>query len=228
MNIWYALMAKIVCKYHDDQNASMEVYENEDQVIGYCFTCNTRVVLEGKPSGRRKRPTDIPSVLEYIHTLPFRKIRGFDLHFDSLGYYLLWPSRDFYKRRNFNDTPRYTAPTGVKPPLYEFKGKSGTLIAVEGELNTRSLYESLGTDDTVVSPGPAGEFPKLVKVAQLYSSVILVVDHDPAGIVYGTHTKNLLLKQGKSVKLVTCTVDYNDMYCNEGPEAVKQHFKENL
>lgn len=176
----------------------------------------------------RRAPTDIASKLEYINSLPRGNYRGFDMPYDNQGYYILWPSRDYYKRRNFHGDPRYTAPRGVKQPLYEFKGKSDTIILVEGELNALSLAHSVGWNHTIASPGPAGNFILYGKTAQLYGNIILVVDHDPAGIVYGTALKNTLLKQGKRVKLVTCTVDYNEMYCSEGPEAVKQHFEGNL
>lgn len=221
-------MAKIHCTVHNDTNASMEVYENENEIIGYCFSCQARVVLEGRPSGRNRRPTNVPDMLNYIATLPQRKIRGFDVPVDDLGFYLVWPERTFYKRRNFSDNPRYTAPRGISAPPYVFKGTSDTAVIVEGEINARSLYESYPTKDTVMSPGSVTKFPSFSKVVQSYSKVVLVVDHDTPGIVYGTELKNLLLKQGKKTILITCATDYNDLFCTEGPEAVAKHFKENL
>ncbi len=219
---------KIICKFHDDQNASMEVYDNETETVGFCYVCSARVVLDGKPSGRRRKPTDLPSELNRINNLPHEVIRGFNMPLDDLGFYLLWPSRDFYKRRNFHDNPRYTAPRGIKAPLYKFQGTTKTCIIVEGELNARSLYESLNTKDTVMSPGSVANLSSCLKVAQLYDNIVLVVDHDPAGIVYGTTLKNKLLSLGKRCILITCPVDYNELYCTKGPEAVRQHFEENL
>lgn len=219
---------KIICKYHDDVTPSMEVYENENETIGYCYVCNTRAVLEGKPSGRRVRPTDVPSNIEYIRTLPLSRIRGFDLPFDNLGYYLVWPSRDFYKRRNWDDNPRYTSPRGVKAPLYKIQGTSDRIIIVEGEFNALSLSVSINTSDTVVSPGSVANLRSCYEVVQPYSKVVLVVDHDPAGIVYGCEFKNKLLKLGKKVSLVTCEIDYNEMFCTAGPKSVSDHFWRNV
>lgn len=220
-------MAKIMCMFHEDSNPSMEVYENETETVGFCFVCNKRTILEGERKGAKKRPTDVPSVLEYISTLPVRTIRGFSHHYDDLGYYIIWPSRDFYKRRNFHDDPRYTAPRGIKSPIYRFTGTSKRILIVEGELNARSLYESIKTKDTIVSPGSAANLSTCEKICQDYQEVVIAVDHDPAGIVYGVTLKNRLLKLGKRVTLITCSVDYNETYCTEGPEAVRKHFERN-
>lgn len=218
---------KILCPNHEDTRPSMEVYENENERVGFCFVCHTRVVLDGPPSNNRRSPTNIRSALEYISTLPVERIRGFDLPVDSVGYYVLWPTRDFYKRRNFHDNPRYTSPRGVKAPLYEIKGKTETLVIVEGELNALSLSVSTKTDDTIVSPGSVANFGACLKVAKEYKRIVLVVDHDPAGIVYGCALKLELLKLGKRVSLITCETDYNEMYCNLGPVAVQGHFWRN-
>lgn len=220
---------KILCPYHEDTNPSMEVYDD----YSHCFVCGAHVPNRqvGVKSAKvlKKTPTDIKTEISYIQTLPTRRIRGLDVPYDSKGFYIVWPSGQFYKRRSFQDEARYLAPTGVKAPLLKYSGKLKTIAVIEGELNAISAYESIKSSKnceyaTIASPGAATEFKRFIGEYLGYDRIILILDSDAAGIVAGLETKEMLLKLNKHASLVLKDTDYNDTLQLSGISEVKYQF----
>lgn len=220
-------MKKINCPYHDDANPSMHVYEE----YAHCFVCgaharNDKIGVKGDVQVK-KRPTDIKGVMEYIRGLPIERIRGLDFPTDNKGYYIVWPTNDFYKRRNTSGDLRYSGPRGARPPLFLYQG-SKRLIVVEGEINVCTIHTIVRPDHTICSPGSASEFKRHIKEYMKYDEITLILDHDAAGIVFGLEIKEMLLKTGKRTRLVTVRTDYNDVLQEQGPEAVKLQFERDM
>lgn len=203
----------------------------------YCFVCEfkcdiSEVLNEKEVRAFRKvkqEPDNIYQKFEYIRTLPEDLIRGLRLHHDNLGYFVLWPSGDFYKQRLYrSDGPRYVGPKGFRPPLFEIKGKKKDIvIVIEGELNCLSLSLALGDCGiSIVSPGTASDLTRYIDYYLLYKQVYIIVDRDPAGVVNGLELKNHLLSKNKSVRLFAVDKDFNDILQSDGPEILKHHFME--
>lgn len=219
---------RILCPYHDDNEPSMVVYGE----WAHCFVCKAHPKASelGLPNieeiKARKKPDDIKSNLQYIDSLPTKKIRGFDLPYNDFGYYLVWPDRSYYKRRNWEGKSRYISPRGIQKPLFEYRYAANNLVIVEGEFNAASLQESVKGDFKIVSPGPASELVKYIKLYLPYRKIIIVVDRDAAGVVHGVDLKERLLRHNKHATLVPVVKDYNAIYEEEGQEALKKTFKE--
>src|SRR5580698_6105079 len=127
----------IICKYHEDTNPSMTVYEDG---WGHCWVCGAHVKI-GEPDVKQVKriPTNVEEELSCIRNLPIKRIRGLDLHQeDSRAYYILWPSRNYYKKRNLEGEPRYLAPKAIKPPIFLYPGNDD-IIVIEGEINCMSV-----------------------------------------------------------------------------------------
>lgn len=221
---------KILCKFHDDNTPSMHVYGE----WAYCFVCRAQCpsneldLPEHVKIVPKKDPTNIVSMVKYIESLPKKDIRGFQLHVDELGYYIVWPEKNYYKRRNFTGNARYTAPSGVKPPLFVYGGTSKHLVIVEGEMNVMSAYRATWGDYKLVSPGPASDMLRHIKYYSYYNRITIVVDYDAAGIVFGCQLKEHLLKMGKHAKLVAVRQDYNQILQDRGEEAVREQFERDM
>ncbi len=226
---------KILCKYHEDTEPSMHVYQNDKTLRGYCFVCSAMAVIEPgdidnlseiKPS---RKITDIAGMMSYIQHLPTKIIRGIELPFDQVGYYLRWPTNDHYKRRNWNEGKnRYTGPTGKSQPLFIYPNMSKHLVLVEGELNAVSLRMAVGDKYCIASPGPANNFMRFIKQYMVYKQITLVLDYDAPGIVFGCQIKDHLLRAGKRVNLILVEEDYNDLLQKKGQGHVKQQFEKEL
>lgn len=225
-------MSKIICKFHKDTEASMHVYQ--DTGFGHCFVCGAHVKIEGvNDKVKTKRsPTDIKAKMEYIQTLPIRRIRGLDFPCDESGFYIRWPSSEFYKRRNFTGKERYTGPRGLKPMLFAYVNGGDKLVIIEGEINALTVY-TMDTDTiykgySLCSPGAASELKRHINEYLKYKKIWIIVDHDPAGIAHGIELKEMLLKHKKCVTLITRTQDYNDLLQEKGPEAVREAFRRDI
>lgn len=223
-------MANINCIFHDDRTASMKIYGP----VAYCFVCciqvptsslNMRGLVKETP---RQEPTNIPERIKYIKNLPKKHIRGFDLHSDDSGFYIIWPGENYYKKRTNGSVSRYIGPAGVRAPLLAFPGLKDHLIVVEGELNAMSLYNAVYGDYTVVSPGSASEFMRHIPLYKGYKKVTLVLDYDAAGIVHGSQTKEVLLKSEIDVRLVLMEIDFNDIFTKQGEDKVREVFEKEV
>lgn len=224
-------MRVVLCPYHNDTRPSMRIYGT----WSHCFSCNAHVLTEELDLPEhaklipKKEPTDIKTMLRHISCLPTKEIRGFNLHYDQFGYFIVWPTGNYYKRRNFSSNVRYTAPSGVKPPMFIYPGASKHLIVVEGEMNVMTLHRAIWSGDyKLVSPGPASNFMRFIKYYSHYERITLILDHDAAGVVFGCQLKEVLLKEGKHVRLVTCKEDYNQILQDRGEEAVRVEFEKGI
>lgn len=220
----------ILCPFHNDTRPSMRLYGK----FSHCFSCGAHVLTEELDLPEhakiipKKEPTNITGMIRYIETLPKKDIRGFKLHTDDLGYYIIWPEKNYYKRRNFSGNARYTAPSGVKPPLFVYGGSSKHLVIVEGELNCMSAYKATWGDYKLVSPGPASDMMRHIKVYSYYHKITIITDYDAAGIVFGCQLKEHLLKMNKHAKLVTIRQDYSQILQDRGEEAVREQFERDM
>lgn len=218
---------KVLCKFHNDTIPSMHIYG----LWAYCYVCKTQCPTEELDLPEyaklipKKDPTNVIVMLKHIKTLPTQIIRGFKLHYDERGFYIIWPEGNYYKRRNFEGRVRYTAPSGIKPPLFVYGGTSKHLVVIEGELNAMSAYRASWSDYKIVSPGPASDFMRHIRFYNYYQKITLILDHDAAGVVFGCQLKETLLKSGKHCNLVTVKQDFNDTLVKHGEEAVREDFE---
>lgn len=197
---------KINCtsELHDDNIASMEVYESG----GFCFSCGyfDSEVIGGAP----REKEDIDATIRYIRNLPCREIRGLQLPYDYGGFFIEWPSNDFYKKRVFGGQSRYLGPKGHRAPLFLLSSQNTSRIyIVEGELNALSLKQV--TDGYIVSPGSANEMLRHLDTYLTLGHVFAIfVDKDKPGVINGLKLKDELVKRGKMVILEALEEDFND------------------
>lgn len=222
---------KVLCPAHKDTNPSLHLYEE----WAHCYTCGYHVRIEeiATPEqilSMQKEPTDIGAELEYISSLPLKEIRGLALPADDRGYYIVWPDGHFYKKRMFNDTPRYVAPRGHPLPLFVYSVHPRNLVIVEGELNAMSLHEACVTDATIASPGGVAVPRKNRQLKYLdkfltFDQIIVIVDKDVAGVCWGVKVKEELLKRGKRVQLIALEKDFNQQLQDGGIEEIRKTWK---
>lgn len=221
---------KIHCPSHADTNPSMHVYADR----AFCFVCGYNCSSDEVTTAEERvtikhEKSDIIQDILHISALPVKLIRGLMLPYDSSGYYVIWPDKKYYKKRLWDNTSRYVSPRGFSPPLYTFNGscKRRVLILVEGELNCISLAKSIGTSDTIASPGSAGNFSKYLDYYLTYDCIVAIFDKDAAGLTAGIRLKEELVfrKPTMNLKLIPIERDYNDVLQQEGPEKVKSLFK---
>lgn len=224
-------MKTILCPYHNDTRPSMRLYSD----FAHCFVCGSHIPvselqlpLTYVERQAAKEPTNIPRMVEYIESLPTKKIRGLHLPFDDKGYFIKWPLSNYYKRRNWTGSTRYIAPSGVKPPLYVYPSEATNLIIVEGELNAATLHSVVLCDYKVCSPGPASEMMKHIKYYMQFYRISIFVDYDAAGVVFGCQLKEHLLRLGKKVTLTALKKDFNQVLQDDGEEEVKQLFEQGI
>lgn len=212
-------MSKVRClnPKHTDDTPSMEVYEDG----AYCFSCGFST-NERSENFERKPKENIQEALEYIDGLTVRQIRGIPLPSDEQGFYILWPNRDYYKKRLFEGKSRYLGPSGHRPPPFIIPGKNpDTAVVVEGELNALSLHTAIGDLYTIVSPGAASNFTNNTSIYVRYTTVYVIVDKDVAGVIAGLKLKEELLKLKKRVQLVAKEKDYNQTLQDSGVEGLR-------
>jgi len=225
---------KYLCPKHEEKTPSANAYAD-----GYhCFGCGARGPLSelGLPAGERIEITyveDIAASINRIRALPKQEIRGFSLHADDRGYYLLWSDSSYYKRRVYGAeaSSKYRGPSGhSKPPFIVSEGSDARLVLIEGEFNALSFGTLEGTS-TVVSPGGAGDFYSRGNSRYLadyarYGQVDLVVDADAAGAAAAIETKAKLITLGcPEVKIHLVDKDFNDILVQDGKEALRDECK---
>lgn len=225
---------KYLCPKHREDTPSANAYTD-----GYhCFGCGARGPLSelGIPAGERIEITyveDITASINRIRALPKQEIRGFSLHADDRGYYLLWPDFSYYKRRVYGAeaSSKYRGPSGhSKPPFKVSEGSGSHLVLVEGEFNALSLG-ALEPPFDVVSPGGAGDFYSRTGTLHLkdyakFGRVDIVVDADAAGAQAAIETKAKLITLGCSdVRIHLVELDFNDILVKDGKEALRDECK---
>lgn len=212
---------------HDDSNASCAVYSDG---TGYCFGCSKyfRDLADPEPA-EPKYIEDINEKLAYIKTLPTASVRGLIFPFDSQGYYVVWPSGDYYKLRRFvniDSRAKYLSPSGHTKPLFKLScGKnSKNLLIVEGEINAMSL-KSIAPACDILSPGSATGFTDPTMVSSLhllshYDNILLCVDEDAAGLDAALKLKTMHTVSGLSaiVTIYLMEKDFNQLLTDYGHE----------
>lgn len=220
---------KILCPKHADTTPSMHVYETH----GYCFVCKAlipvdRLELDKEQLKTTKRgPEDVTETYRYIRNLEIRNIRGLQLHTDAEGYYITWPSMDFYKKRLFGEGIRYLGPRGHRAPLLTYQVcPSSILILVEGELNLYSLAATYSDSKVVMtSPGSANELMRHLSIYLTYKTIYIIVDKDAPGVLNGLKLKKELLRHKKQVHLIALERDFNDILQTDGTDGIKRVLK---
>lgn len=216
---------------HTDTNPSCAVYSDGG---GFCFACNTTfrdlVVPDTKVI---KYVEDLPAKLQYIATLPKQTLRGFELPFDKEGYYIVWPTNDYYKLRRWDSahpSGRYASPSGIQKPWFiANNSKSRTLVLVEGELNAMSVAKIVNYQ--VVSPGSATNFydnyarNKLTSLSG-YNKVIVLVDADGPGFEAAIKAKQMIRNQIPDITINAMKEDANSILTTHGEKALRQEITE--
>lgn len=178
---------------------------------------------------------DLNKTIDRILKLPTKFIRGFQLHYDSDAYYLIYPGLTYYIKRLWEprgNGDKYRGPTGHKRPLFTVRYGSyavpqkGPLLIVEGELNALSAGSALGTEGPirlVVSPGAATNFcrPDFLEYYLQFDTIYIIVDKDAAGVLAGTSLRDKLLAANKTVVLRAVEKDFNEIYCEQGSGTVR-------
>jgi hypothetical protein len=221
------------CPKHKEATPSAVVYGDH----WFCFGCGAKgrpeeLGLDPNEPAEPEYLEDLEASLDYIRSLPKREIRGFQLHANDRGYYLVWPNGDYYKfRSTTNDTPggKYRGPAGhKKPPFVAMSALSHRLVLVEGEFNAMSLALVEPRAD-IVSPGGAGDFysrsgQKYLGVWATYGRVDLVMDADAPGAQAAIEAKSRLLVVGcPDVRIHLVERDFNDVLVQEGKEALRKY-----
>lgn len=189
----------------------------------------------------KKEIEDLDEKMVYIRSLPTQPIRGLEFPFDNSGYYLVWPSGDYYKLRRWDSSSnsnKYHCPSGYSKPVYVIPAVKPTrnLLVVEGEINAMSI-SVLPVDFDIVSPGGVGNFTDNTMISELpkfkdYDTIIICVDDDLAGLQGALKLRHLLVKGEFSCEVVINLMekDFNQLLVEYGEnfkEAVKKEF-ENL
>jgi hypothetical protein len=149
------------------------------------------------------------------------------LPYNDKGYFLVYPSRDYYKLRiasGLDVKSKYRGPAGHKKPRFvaHTTGKYDQITLVEGEFNALSLA-ALEPEGDVISPGAAGDFFSKSRAQDLqeyakYARIDLVVDDDSAGLQAAIECSAALKALGaEAVKAHFVKVDFNDLF-QEGKE----------
>lgn len=219
------------CPFHDDSTESLHLYPDHY----HCFGCGAHGALEGLPEEAKPKSRsihaftakeDVSKKLAYIATLPRRVIRGLELPYDDKGYYLVYPNANYYVLRRWDADAgkKYHNPAGHRKSLYlpNTPGK-GPLFVVEGQFNAATLDKCVPSA-TVCSPGAASDLvnPAFVSFYLQYNDIIVIVDKDAAGVLAALKLKETLTKHGKNVYIHAMPEDFNQIYAEKGPEAVRE------
>ena len=222
------VVRKINCENpaHDDRTASCAIYSDGSS---YCFGCQAFNAVAAPPEEVEPIiPEDIPAKMAYIDSLPKQQIRGLEMPFDNMGYYVVWPKRDYYKLRRWaSDGGRYLSPVGVDKPWFFLEGKKKSLLVCEGEINALSLKKVFPAYP-ILSPGGVSDFTgskmrnNLTQFKE-YNTVIIVADSDLVGLKAAVALKNLLRDYVLDVVISLMDVDCNEMMCEQnGEEKLKE------
>lgn len=222
---------KIHCPFHDEKTPSMVLYGDH----GYCFGCGKYAKLEDLPNGskilhkgregNKFSKEDLNASITRIKALGTKIVRGLELPYDDLGYYVLYPNTDYYVRRLWKagDGDKYRGPKGHRKPLFipHYYDNRTVLLAVEGQLNALSVPKG---SYTVVSPGGCSDLakPEFIKFCLQFSKICAIVDKDASGVLAGTALVQKLHAAGKRATVYAMERDMNDIYVGEGEEGTRR------
>lgn len=228
---------KIVCPHHkqgQERTPSLHLYPDGGE---FCYACGHYKRGTGKFNAKEETEETEASrealreTIQGITGLPTKGIRGFNLPFNSAGYYIVWPSNDYYKFR-FQGDPglagKYKNPPGIKKPLLAYiQRKTDLLWIVEGEINAMSLRE-VELNDDIVSPGPVTDFCRNSYLTQYegYDKVVIVVDKDAPGAKAAIKLKAKLVQHTPEVHIELLERDLNQILCDDGREGLRKTYME--
>lgn len=217
---------RILCPFHIERTPSCVIYENRFK----CFGCGktghiSELNLDLSRIKTKKRIINrsVNQEIKYIMSLPTQKIRGLDLHYDNVFYYILWPDLQYYKKRKFiPDESKYICPWGTSKPLFTMPGSYKDLLIVEGELNALSIYEHLKPDYKIVSPGPCTDFLRYLDYYLQYDYIYVAFDFDKAGVQNYIKLRDVLQQHGKLVFPHPMQRDFNDILVMDGLDETRR------
>lgn len=230
-------MAKILCPNHKERTPSCHVYPDGL----HCYACGFRAP-HGTYSGintallppeEEIEAEDLGRAFERIDRLPVSGVRGLQLPVGREGFYIPWPTRDYYKLRRDSDSgPKYVGARGHRRPLFWASQQGHQLFLVEGELNALSLALAL-PDWACCSPGGVGDFKsaridKYYTQIKHYATITLVVDNDPPGAMAAIDALAYLRARGHRVSYLLMEPDANDVLVQEGAPALKNYVEDRL
>ena len=231
------MLRRVLCPRHKEETPSCVVYAEH----AFCFGCQqsiplSEVGLSPEDAPEAAEPENIQDKIDEITKLPIANIRGFPLHTDGDGYYLVWPNYVYYKYRRFGEGPKYIGPKGHTPPVFEagFRYTGGTCFVVEGEFNALSITK-VAPNFRVLSPGGAGQFyssktgRELLTMLKDYDRIIIVADNDAAGAKAAIELKAKCLAQGKwKTSIHLWDIDANDLLVKYGQERLAEEVRKCL
>lgn len=213
---------------HEDESPSTALYSDG---TAYCFVCNKYFKDIAEPIPTSIKPIeDLHEKLIQISKLPTTEIRGLILPFDNSGYYIVWPTGDYYKLRrwgNHSDRERYLSPSGHRKPLFKLPEKvTPSLLIVEGELNALSIALHNPAFD-IISPGGVGNFndsQMLLTLPSLayYANILIIADADTQGLEASLKLKEKLKQLPSRVTINLVEKDFNQVLVEYGDKFKEQ------
>lgn len=221
------IVERVICPFHQEDTPSLVKYSNGRY---YCYGCNERGYWDETLKGTTKpvEKENVKKSIEEIKQLPMCELRGFSFHTDSYGYYILWNSDEYYKKRLFDvegQKSRYLSPKGISKPIFGEFGNSNALVIVEGEINAMSVKHALiGYNIDVCSPGSAGDFTsKYLSYYIQYDTFVVIVDSDAPGAKGAIELKSELINIGKKdINIQLWDTDANALLVAHGAEKIRQ------
>lgn len=224
---------RIRCPWHNEKTPSLVRRKSDYYCYGSCTKAYTLQEVAAKGIALEYEEDDecqenLEEKFNYITSLPRREIRGLIFPADTSGYYICWPDKSYYKYRLFEPGRggKYLSPKGHFPtPFWTRKLLSGTVYVVEGEINAMSIAEAMPSV-SVVSPGSASMFKserlqKLLTILKEYSTVIVVLDDDPAGIKGYIEARAAFMYKLPFVKYLLIKPDANEIL-SESKEKLRE------
>lgn len=176
---------------------------------------------------------NVSNSLNKIRLLPKKLIRGLDLHYDNEGYYLIFPTAQYYLKRLWNAGlgSKYYSPKGIQKPLYESIVGHNTLLLIEGQINCASAISAASDlPCDYISPGGAADLlkPQLFKYYLPYAEIVIIVDKDATGVASAVTLQEILTSRGKKAYIYAMPMDLNDILSTYGKDAVHKEIKKIL
>lgn len=224
---------KINCPFHKDDTASLQIYDD----TYHCFGCaahgsvkqlealtstNYYTFVQRYAKQKSQEKENIAEKLAIIRNLPKKLIRGFELPYDNIGYYIIYPDNKYYIKRVWegDNANKYRSPIGHRKPLYIETAGAGldydtTIYVIEGQLNAKTFGRYNG--EVCVSPGAATDLTRkdFIDYYAKYDNIVFVVDADAAGVINAIKAREKLLPLKKRVSIYPMQTDLNDLYVKD-------------
>ena len=216
-----------MCPFHVESTPSCAIYEKGNY---YSFCCGKSGLVKDLPldlqisvnKTRQKFTIDINKEINRIESLPVKEHRGLEFHMDALYYYVVWPNKEYFKKRSIiGKTDKYRCATGLSKQIFELPGSYRNLLVVEGEINALSAYKAR-PDMKIVSPGSATDFMRYIDLYDDYNFIYIAFDNDAAGGYNASKLRDALMARKKFVFLHPMKKDFNDLLTQGGVDEVRR------